>query len=164
MEGSNEARVLVVDDDKHAVEILYRLLEKEGFAVLRAQSGREALAVVAAEKVDVILLDVMMPEMDGFEVCSALRAVERTRDIPVILLTAKDDVETRVPSSKLARFLSLASDLKEGGHRALVFSQFTSHLALVRESLDAIGTTGTGKSNAWLPMLSPSRRSSERYS
>ena len=101
MEGTNEGRVLVVDDDKHAVEILYRLLQKEGFEVLRAQSGREALDVVATNDVDVILLDVMMPEMDGFEVCSKLRAAERTRDIPVILLTAKDDVETRVLGMKL---------------------------------------------------------------
>jgi DNA-binding response OmpR family regulator len=101
MEATNEGRVLVVDDDKHAVEILYRLLQKEGFAVLRAQSGREALAAVAAEDVDVILLDVMMPEMDGFQVCEALRAADRTRDIPVILLTAKDDMETRVLGMKL---------------------------------------------------------------
>ncbi len=101
MEGTNEGRVLVVDDDKHAVEILYRLLQKEGFQVRRAQSGREALAVVAAEEVDVILLDVMMPDMDGFQVCEALRAVDRTRDIPVILLTAKDDMETRVLGMKL---------------------------------------------------------------
>lgn len=101
MEATNEGRVLVVDDDKHAVEILYRLLQKEGFEVLRAQSGREALDIVAAEDVDVILLDVMMPEMDGFQVCEALRAVERTRNIPVILLTAKDDMETRVLGMKL---------------------------------------------------------------
>jgi len=101
MEATHEGRVLVVDDDKHAVEILYRLLQKEGFEVLRAQSGREALAVAAAERVDVILLDVMMPEMDGFQVCEALRAAERTRDIPVILLTAKDDMETRVVGMKL---------------------------------------------------------------
>ena len=101
MEGTCEGRVLVVDDDKHAVEILYRLLQKENFEVLRAQSGGEALAVVAAEKVDVILLDVMMPEMDGFQVCEALRKAERTRDIPVILLTAKDDMETRVLGMKL---------------------------------------------------------------
>nr|UXE44080.1 alkaline phosphatase synthesis transcriptional regulatory protein PhoP [uncultured bacterium] len=101
MEATNAGRVLVVDDDKHAVEILYRLLEREGFEVLRAQSGKEALATVATADVDVILLDVMMPEMDGFQVCEALRAADRTRDIPVILLTAKDDMETRVLGMKL---------------------------------------------------------------
>ena len=101
MDTTREGTVLVVDDDKHAVEILYRLLQKEGFEVLRAQSGKEALAVVAARDVDAILLDVMMPEMDGFEVCTALRREERTRDIPVLLLTARDDMETRVLGMKL---------------------------------------------------------------
>ncbi len=101
METTNQGRVLVVDDDKHAVEILYRLLQRESFEVLRAQSGREALEIVAVERVDVIVLDVMMPEMDGFQVCEALRAAERTRDIPIILLTAKDDMETRALGMKL---------------------------------------------------------------
>jgi len=101
MDMKPEGRVLVVDDDEHAVEILYRLLEREGFEVLRARSGKEALAVVAEQDVDVILLDVMMPEMDGFAVCGALRRDERTRDIPVLLLTAKDDMETRVLGMKL---------------------------------------------------------------
>jgi two-component system cell cycle response regulator len=101
MEGTHEGRVLVVDDDKHAVEILYRLLEKDGFEVLRTQSGSEAIELARKEPVDVILLDVMMPEMSGFEVCEKLRNDTRTRDIPVILLTAKDDMETRVVGMKL---------------------------------------------------------------
>jgi DNA-binding response OmpR family regulator len=101
VEAKRDPRVLVVDDDKHAIEILTRLLEKEGFVVVRAQSGREALDAVAREPVDVILLDVMMPEMDGFQVCNELRLSEKTRDIPVILLTAKDDMETRVVGMRL---------------------------------------------------------------
>jgi DNA-binding response OmpR family regulator len=101
MEAKHEGRVLVVDDDKHAVEILYRLLEKDGFEVLRAQSGTEALAIATKEQIDVILLDVMMPQMNGFEVCEKLRNDTRTRDVPVILLTAKDDMETRVVGMKL---------------------------------------------------------------
>jgi len=100
-ETPRQGMVLVVDDDKHAVEILYRLLQREGFDVLCANGGREALALVAAHTVDVILLDVMMPEMDGFEVCAELRRQERTRDIPVILVTAKDDMDTRVIGMKL---------------------------------------------------------------
>ena len=101
METTREGTVLVVDDDKHAVEILYRLLQKEGFDVLRAHGGREALDIAAAQSIDVILLDVMMPDMDGFQVCGELRRQERTRDIPVILVTAKDDMETRVIGMKL---------------------------------------------------------------
>lgn len=136
MEGTHEGRVLVVDDDKHAVEILYRLMQKEGFEVLRAQSGREALAIVAAEDVDVVLLDVMMPEMDGFEVCQALRAVERTRDIPVILLTAKDDVETRVHGMKLgvSEFLTKPINKRE------LFSRIRAqlHQRTLEHTIDSI--------------------------
>jgi putative two-component system response regulator len=101
VDTKREPTVLVVDDDKHALEIISRLLQKEGFNVLRAAGGRQALDTVAAEPVDVILLDVMMPEMDGFQVCTELRQQERTRDIPVILLTAKDDLETRVVGMRL---------------------------------------------------------------
>jgi len=95
------ATVLVVDDDRSALDILTRLLEKEGFTPVPANSGRRALELLATQTVDVILLDVMMPEMDGFQVCGELRAQESTRDIPVILVTAKDDMETRLTGMKL---------------------------------------------------------------
>lgn len=101
MDTKHAGNVLVVDDDRNAVDILNRLLTKEGFAVQCAHGGREALAVVASHPIDVILLDVMMPDMDGFQVCEALRREERTREIPVILLTAKDDMETRVIGMRL---------------------------------------------------------------
>lgn len=101
METKNQGRVLVVDDDRNAVDILNRLLQKEGFQVACATGGREALAILAAQPIDVVLLDVMMPEMDGFQVCAALRADDRIRDIPVILLTAKDDMETRLEGMRL---------------------------------------------------------------
>lgn len=101
MDPKQEGTVLVVDDDRNAVDILQRLLAKEGFAVHCAHGGREALAAAATHPIDVILLDVMMPDMDGFRVCEALRQDERTREIPVILLTAKDDMETRVVGMRL---------------------------------------------------------------
>jgi len=74
------------------------------------------------------------PEQRRFQVLAAITRLRLLACHPKLY-----DEETGVPSSKLARFLSLASDLKEGGHRALVFSQFTSHLALVRQALDAAG-------------------------
>jgi DNA-binding response OmpR family regulator len=91
----NKGRILVVDDDPNAVEILTRMLGREGYACVAAVSGADGLETLKTQPVDVILLDVMMPGMDGLEVCEQLRQDDRLRRIPVILLTAKDDMETR---------------------------------------------------------------------
>jgi DNA-binding response OmpR family regulator len=93
--ASAKGRILIVDDDPHAVEILTRMLEREGYECTSALSGAGALQLLRAQSVDVILLDVMMPEMDGLQVCERLRGDSELRQIPVILLTAKDDMETR---------------------------------------------------------------------
>jgi two-component system, sensor histidine kinase and response regulator len=82
------SKILVVDDQPINVQMLKRKLEREGMAVSTAVSGTEALARVREEMPDLILLDVMMPEMDGFEVCRRLQASEETRTIPVIFITA----------------------------------------------------------------------------
>jgi DNA-binding response OmpR family regulator len=93
--------LLVVDDDELAAKAVVRVLEKRGFAVLVAHGGREALRVLAANNVDVLVLDVMMPEMNGLEVCRELRQDSRFSDLPVILLTGCDDFETRAAGMKL---------------------------------------------------------------
>ena len=90
------ARVLVVDDILANVKLLEARLQAEYFEVLTAYSGPEALEICARERVDVVLLDVMMPGMDGFEVCRRLKAEAKTRDVPVIMVTALDQ-----PSDKL---------------------------------------------------------------
>jgi DNA-binding response OmpR family regulator len=84
-----------VDDDQDAREILQRLLAGEGYDCLMADGGEQCLEVLRAEPVDVILLDVMMPGMDGIQVCDELQKDEKLRSIPVILLTARDDISTR---------------------------------------------------------------------
>jgi DNA-binding response OmpR family regulator len=93
--ASGKGRILIVDDDPQAVEILTRMLDREGYDCSSAASGPAALQLLHAQAVDVILLDVMMPEMDGLQVCERLRQDSELRQIPVILLTAKDDMETR---------------------------------------------------------------------
>lgn len=90
-----QTQILIVDDDPHTLDILSRWLAREAYSTVRADSGVTCLERLAQEKVDVIVLDVMMPEMDGLQVCERLREHETWRDIPVILLTAKDDIETR---------------------------------------------------------------------
>lgn len=82
-------KILVVDDERHIVRLVQVNLERAGYQVVAAFDGKEALKKVEAEKPDLIVLDVMMPHMDGFEVLKRLRANADTKDIPVIMLTAK---------------------------------------------------------------------------
>ena len=89
-------RVLVVDDIEANVRLLEARLMAEYFQVLTASNGRDALEICASGECDVVLLDVMMPEMDGFEVCRRLKADPRTMHLPVVMVTALDQVEDRV--------------------------------------------------------------------
>lgn len=81
-------KILVVDDSKDNVIILRERLENEGFEISTAYRGEEAIKKALTEIPDLILLDVMMPEMSGFEVCKRISGNEKTREIPIILLTA----------------------------------------------------------------------------
>jgi DNA-binding response OmpR family regulator len=92
---------MVVDDDQDTVTILSRHLQREGFVPIEANSGAECLKLVLENEVDVILLDLMMPAMDGFEVVRALRDNPETADIPVIMITARDDLDARAEGMRL---------------------------------------------------------------
>lgn len=82
-------KILAVDDERHIVRLVEVNLQRAGYEVVTAFDGKEALEKVKAESPDLIVLDVMMPYMDGFEVLKNLKADNETRDIPVIMLTAK---------------------------------------------------------------------------
>jgi CheY-like chemotaxis protein len=95
-------RILVVDDNARMCSVVSTILTvMGGYDVQTASSGPEALEVVSHDAPDVILMDVMMPEMDGPTVIQHLRESERTRDIPVILLTARHDLEAREEYARL---------------------------------------------------------------
>ncbi|NBB50126.1 PleD family two-component system response regulator [Rhizobium sp. CRIBSB] len=94
------ARILVVDDIPANVKLLEARLMAEYFDVLTASNGRDALDICDRTQVDVILLDIMMPEMDGFEVCERLKSNPRTADIPVVMVTALDQPSDRVRGLK----------------------------------------------------------------
>lgn len=86
--------ILVADDEPSIVLSLQVLLKKAGYTVRIARNGEEALESVAEVRPDLVLLDAMMPKRDGFDVCQSLRADPATRDLPIIMLTAKSrDVE-----------------------------------------------------------------------
>ena len=89
----NENVILVVDDDENICRVLKMYLENEGFIVLVAREGVKALEYVEKEKIDLIILDVMMPVMDGWDVC---RAVRKMSDVPIIMLTARDMLDDKL--------------------------------------------------------------------
>ena len=82
-------KIMVVDDEPDVVDLVKLVLESDGFNVVTAYGGREALEKIDQEMPDLVLLDIMMPQMDGWEVYSRIRANPRTKDIPVAMLTAK---------------------------------------------------------------------------
>jgi DNA-binding response OmpR family regulator len=132
--------VLVVDDDPAAVDILCRLLEFRGFRTLRAMSGRQALEIAPASPPDVIVMDVMMPEMDGLAVCAELAKDERTSGIPLILLTGKDDHQTRVAGMKLgvSEFLTKPVNKTELYNRVQAQIRARQALRSARTTLDTL--------------------------
>ncbi len=83
------AKVLVVDDEEYIQHILNFSFGAEGYEVITAGNGEEAIAKAKAEKPDVIVLDIMLPKMDGYEACKRLKSDPQTKGIPIILLTAK---------------------------------------------------------------------------
>lgn len=86
-----QKKILVADDEKDIVELVAFNLEREGFAVSRAYDGQEAWEMVNREKPDLVILDLMMPEVSGMEVCGRIRRQETTASLPIIMLTAKSD-------------------------------------------------------------------------
>ena len=82
-------KILVCDDERHIVRLIQVNLERQGYQVVTAYDGKEGLEKIRAEKPDLVVLDVMMPYMDGFEVLKNLRREPETEALPVIMLTAK---------------------------------------------------------------------------
>ncbi len=83
------ARILAVDDSPTVLEMITQILESGGYSVITAVDGAEALDTARAERPDLILLDVMLPKLDGYRVCRLLKFDQNYRDIPIIMLTAK---------------------------------------------------------------------------
>ncbi len=89
-------KILIVDDTVDTVELLKKRFRSDGYDTAEAYDGEEALKQVAEYNPDLIVLDVMMPKLDGYEVCQRLKIDENTRYIPILMLTAKSDVESKI--------------------------------------------------------------------
>jgi len=96
-------RILVVDDEESMVHLLRTILEATRYEVEAVTGGKEALALLERTRVDLILLDLMMPEMDGWEVFHELKNDERTASIPVVIITAKKDEIDRAMGTELLK-------------------------------------------------------------
>ena len=92
------ANILVVGDDRHIVKLMTLFLEREGWVTREAYNGKEALALLEAERMDLVVLDIMMPEMDGWELC---REIKQHYDIPVLMVTAKGETGQKVKGFEL---------------------------------------------------------------
>jgi len=85
------SKILIVDDEQDIVELLSYNLEKERFSIVKAYDGEAALGMVRSEKPDLMILDLMLPKMNGLDVCKAIRRNQETANLPIIMLTAKGD-------------------------------------------------------------------------
>ncbi len=112
---NSEKKILVVDDEQRNVRLLKALLVPMGYAVQTALSGPEAIGIIETLRPDLVLLDIMMPEMDGFAVCRRLKGNESTRTIPVIMVTALHGKEDRLKAMEAGAddFLSKPVDATE---------------------------------------------------
>ena len=91
------SKILIVDDEQNALHTVTAILEGEGYAFSYAEDGLDALHQAEQDSPDLILLDVMMPVIDGFEVCRMMREKDDLREVPIVMLTALDDRESKLP-------------------------------------------------------------------
>lgn len=95
-----EKNILVVDDEVKNRKLLNAVLTRAGYKVLEAENGEIALGIIQSNPVDLVLLDIMMPVMDGYEVCDRIKTNQYTKDIPIIMLTGKGMDEGLAESAK----------------------------------------------------------------
>jgi PleD family two-component response regulator len=97
----NKIKVLVTDDDSNIINIIRYSLDSDQFEVLEAANGKEALGMVFANSPDILILDIMMPEMDGYMVCEELKGHDSTKNLPIIILSAKASVDDKIKAMGL---------------------------------------------------------------
>jgi signal transduction histidine kinase len=138
-----KSKILIVDDAVDTVELLKKRLRFEGYDTAEAYDGEEALKRVAEYNPDLIILDVMMPKLGGYEVCQRLKSDENTKYIPILILTGKGEVEDKVKGLDLGadHYLAKPFDYKEVSARvrSLVATKAAREKLVEEEKLEALG-------------------------
>jgi signal transduction histidine kinase len=129
------SRVMIVDDDPTAREALVAILEGEGYELQQARDGRQTLKMLEQTQPDLLLLDVMMPAMTGFEVCRRIRAIPALAELPIILLTALDDRDSRLRGleSGADDFLTKPPDRRELLARVRTITRLNRYRTLMEQ-------------------------------
>ncbi len=145
-------KILIVDDDIDSLKLIGLMLQRQGYEISAASAGGQAIAKALAENPDLIILDVMMPDMDGYEVCRRLRADVNTQNIPIIMFTAKTLVDDKVTGfeagaddylTKPTHPAELASRVKAVLARSLAQRRVASDTGMVIGFLGTKGGVGT---------------------
>ena len=100
-------RILVVDDDKGALTLIGIMLERGGFQVLKAKEGNEAMSLLETETPDMIILDLMMPGLDGFNLTTLMRQRPQTAETPILILSARSDANSVISSMDVSIVLTI---------------------------------------------------------
>ncbi|TVQ26932.1 MAG: hybrid sensor histidine kinase/response regulator [Spirochaetaceae bacterium] len=139
MSDRNETFVLIVDDNTNNLGVLYRYLDDEGFTVLVSQDGERAVRLAREQQPDLILLDIMLPGMNGFETCRALKSDERTAGIPVIFISALTDVQDKVRGFRAGGVDYITKPFNQEE----VLARIVAHVTIKRqrEQLDELNAT-----------------------
>ncbi|MDM8526605.1 response regulator [Anaerolineales bacterium HSG24] len=125
---TNRGQVLIVDDNPTNLDVLFDYLDDAGYSVLVAEDGADALEQIKYSQPDIVLLDIMMPGIDGYETCRRLKADSRTKDIPIIFVTALSETE-----DKIKGFQSGAVDyVTKPFHQEEVMARINTHLTIRR--------------------------------
>lgn len=126
LKDNNHYKILIVDDIPSNIQLLGNMLREEKFDVAFSTSGEDALRKIKTIEFDLILLDIMMPEMNGFEVCKAIKNDDHSKDIPIIFLTAKNDTESVVKGFEMGAvdYITKPFNYKE------LFTRIKTHLML----------------------------------
>lgn len=118
--------IMVIDDNEHNLGVIANILSDTGYKIILATSGQEAFESLQIYIPDLILLDIMMPEMDGYEVCQRLKEGDKTKEIPVIFLTAKTEIEDLAKGFNLGAVDYLTKPFK----KEELLARVKTHIAL----------------------------------